>query len=137
MKLCSRPRRAVTVVENTLVLPALFLLVIGFIVAALGVFRYEELASLAREGARYASVRGYSYEVATGEDAATPAEVFNNAIKPKVVALDADHLSYSVTWDPDNRQGNLVSVELTYRWIPEVFFGGVDIKSKSTMPMSY
>jgi Flp pilus assembly protein TadG len=137
MLLRSIPRKGATIVENAVVLPVFLLMLIGFIIAALGVFRYQELASLAREGARYASVRGYSYSVATGDSAATPSDVYDNAIKPKAVALDMSRLTYAVTWNPDNRQGNLVTVRVNYQWVPEAFFGGITLSSTSVMPMSY
>jgi Flp pilus assembly protein TadG len=124
-------------VEAALIFPVFFLLVIGLIVFALGVFRYQELASLAREGARYASVRGATYELYTGNTAATPADVYNNAILPSAIMLDPDQLGYSVTWNPDNQQGSMVTVTVTYHWVPEAFFGGIDMSSTSSMAVSY
>jgi hypothetical protein len=118
-------------------------------VGALGVFRYQELASLSRRGARYASVHGLQYSKDTGNPAATPADVYANAIEPYAVGLDKTQLNYSVTWNQSNAptQGvvvngklvpmrNTVSVTVTYRWVPEAFFGGVTLSSTSTMPMS-
>jgi hypothetical protein len=32
---------------------------------------------------------------------------------------------------------NLVTVTVTYLWIPEAFLGGITISSTSVMPMSY
>jgi hypothetical protein len=103
----------------------------------LWVFRYQEVASLAREGARYASVHGAQYAKVSGNPAATPADVYNYAILPKIVALDPAHLTYSVTWNPDNLQDGMVTVRVTYRWVPEAFFGGIDLSSTSQTPMSY
>jgi Flp pilus assembly protein TadG len=130
-------RRGASLVEFALVAPVLLLLVIGLVVAGLGVFRYQQVASLAREGARYASVRGWKYQQVTGNPAATPADVYNNAILPGSVALDPTSLGYNVTWSPDNKQGSTVSVQVTYQWLPEVFFGGVTLGSTSTVTMSY
>ena len=64
-------RSATTIVECALVFPALMIFLFGLIIGGLGVFRYQEVASLAREGARYASVRGTDYSSATGKPAAT------------------------------------------------------------------
>jgi hypothetical protein len=130
-------RRAATIVESAVVYPVLMLFVIGLIVGALGVFRYQELASLAREGARWASVRGAKYQAATGNPAATDSDVFNQAIQPRAVILDPASLNYSVTWNPDNRQGSTVTVTLTYNWVPEAFLGGITLSSTSTMTISY
>jgi hypothetical protein len=113
------------------------LFVIGLIVGGLGVFRYQQVASLAREGARYASVRGYKYQQVTGSPAATPADVYNDVLLPGAVALDQASLGYSVTWSPDNHQGSAVNVRVTYQWIPEAFLGGITLSSTSTAVVSY
>jgi Flp pilus assembly protein TadG len=133
----TRPRAGATVLEAAFVYPVFFLLVIGLMVGALGVFRYQEVASLSREGARWAAVRGATYQLYTGNSAATAADVYDNAIRPNAVALDLSHLDHSVSWSPDNRQGGLVTVTLTYHWLPEAFLGGIDLTSTSTMQVSY
>lgn len=130
-------RKAATVVECAILFPAFFLLLIGFVIAGLGVFRYQEVACLAREGTRWASVRGLTYQQRTKNPAATPQDVYDNAIRPNVVALDPNQLTYSVTWNPDNRQGGLVTVTVTYNWIPEAYFGGIQLSSTSTMAVAY
>jgi Flp pilus assembly protein TadG len=130
-------RSGATVVECAFIYPLFFLIVVGLVVGCLGVFRYQELASLSREAARWASVRGHQYQNATGETAATAKDVYDNVIKPKAKLVDATDLTYSVTWDPDNRQGSKVTVTVTYHWVPEAVFGGIDLTSTSTMIMSY
>jgi hypothetical protein len=109
----------------------------GLIIAGLGVFRYQQVASLAREAARYASVRGSKYQQVTGNPAATPQDIYNNVILPGSVALDPAQLSYNVTWNTDNRPGNTVTVQVTYQWIPEAFLGGITLGSSSTVTVSY
>ena len=79
MTVTRTPRPGVATVEFAVVSSAALLFVIGLIVGALGVFRYQEVARLAREGARYASVRGDSYANATGRPAATPDDVHQQA----------------------------------------------------------
>jgi Flp pilus assembly protein TadG len=130
-------RKGAALVEFAMVAPVFLLFVIGLVIGGLGVLRYQEVASLAREGARYASVHGKKYEGTTGDPAATPQDVYTTVIQPKAVALDPSRLSYSVTWDPDNRQGNLVSVQVSYQWLPEAFLGGMTLSSTSTVRVSY
>lgn len=130
-------RSGATVLECAIVFPIFLLLVIGLVVAGVGVFRYQEVASLAREGARYASVRGAKYAFYTGQPAATKKDVLDNAILPRAIGLDVKKLSYDVTWNPDNQQGSLVTVTVTYRWVPEAIFGGMDLTSTSTVAISY
>ncbi|MCI0376560.1 MAG: hypothetical protein L0215_03035 [Gemmataceae bacterium] len=137
MRIRVQRRAGALVVESAVVYSLLMLLLIGLIVAGLGVFRYHEVAWLAREGARYASVRGEIFQRTTGTPAATPEEVYNKVILPKVVALDVKNLTYSVTWNPDNKQGSEVTVTVTYKWLPELFFGGRDLTSTSTVKMNF
>jgi Flp pilus assembly protein TadG len=132
-----QPRPGTHTLECAVIFPALFLLLLGLLVGGLGVFRYQEVASLAREGARYASVHGATYESTTGRPAATGVDVFNNAISPRAVILDPAKLHYSVTWNPDNKQGSTVTVQVSYDWVPEAYLGGITLSSTSTMPMSY
>src|SRR5262245_47918768 len=137
MLLNRKPRAATSTVEAAVVYPATFLFLLGLIIGSLGVFRYQEVAALAREGARYAAVRGAKYEQVTGQPAATPDDVYQNAILNRAVGLDPSKLSYTVTWNPDNSQGSSVSVQVTYTWIPEAFLGGLNLTSTSTMAVSY
>lgn len=131
----SRP--GTTTVECAIIFPLLFVLVVGVIVGGLGVFRYQEVAALAREASRWASVRGATYERYSGKSAATAEDVYENAIRPKLVALDPTKLTYKVTWDPDNRQGSTVTVQVNYHWVPEAFLGSIDLSSTSTNLISY
>jgi Flp pilus assembly protein TadG len=151
-----RGRRGATVVECALVYPLTFLLIIGLIVGGLGVFRYQEVASVAREGARWASVHGYQCVQEANPGAGnptltTPADVYNNSIKPQADAanLDPPSLAYTVSWADasqaptyyDSNSGkwrtNTVTVTITYQWIPEAYLGSITLTSTSVMPMSY
>jgi hypothetical protein len=119
-------------------------------VGALGIFRYQELASVARRAARYASVHGTDYAKDTGNPAATPQDIYNNAIQPYAVGFNLNQLSYAVTWNASNQpyqativnnypvaNRNTVTVTVTYQWIPEAFLGGITLRSTSVQPMSY
>ena len=68
------PRCGAVILECAIVYPITFLLVLGMIIGGLGVFRYQEVASLAREGSRYASLHGANYQQQTGKTAATQSE---------------------------------------------------------------
>ena len=134
--------------ENALVLPILILVVSGIIMIGLLIFRYQQVAMLAREGARYASVHGAQYQAdsTTGEKAASAADVYNNAILPMAVGMDTSILTYSVTWSdsgkspvvasttsdpPGQPVGTTVTVTVSYVW------SGVTVSSTSVMPMQY
>lgn len=144
----SRPRGA-TVVECAIVLPITFFLIFALVVGAMGIFRYQEVASLAREGARYASTHGYQYR----KDANLPAgissdwqqDIYDHAIAPRIVALDPTQLSYTVTWPdvvnqpgkPDNWPGSKVDVTVHYDWLPDLYLiGPIRLTSTSSMPIT-
>src|SRR5258708_4449091 len=100
----SRPsrRRGAVALESVIVLNVLFLLILGVIVLGMGVFRYQEMCYLAREGARWASVHGTQYATDTGNAAATSTDVYTNAIQPRMACLDSTRFTYSVTWSTSN-----------------------------------
>lgn len=142
-------RRGTTTIEFGVTCPIVFFLVFAIIVGGLGVFRYQTVAAAAREGARWASVRGGQYEDETGQPAATPADVYNNAILPGAFGLNPAQLSYTVTWNENNWPlrveenaetpiGNTVSVTVTYQWFPEMYLvGPFTLTSTSTAQMMY
>jgi Flp pilus assembly protein TadG len=158
MRLQRQKRPGATVVESAVVSPVVFLLVLGLLVGAAGIFRYQEMATLARRAARYASVHGTQYAKDTGNPAATPSvsgpappgsDIYNNVVA-NAVALDPSRLTCSVRYNSANSQystsvvngqvvatANTVSVTLTYQWIPEAFLGGITLTSTSVMPMCY
>jgi Flp pilus assembly protein TadG len=146
----SRARRGAALVEMAIVVPVLLFLALSLVIGGMGIFRYQEMASLAREAARYASVRGTDYaKEVSGATAATPDDVYQNAIKPKLASLDPNLLTYSVTWNKTNSPatmasdyeapvGNSVTVTVTYKWFPELYLiGPITLSSSSTVPMSY
>jgi Flp pilus assembly protein TadG len=144
-----RRRHGTTAVEFAVTCPILFFLLFATIVGSLGVFRYQQVAAVAREGARWASVHGGQYEQDTGKPAATPEDVFNKVILPAATMLRPEHLSYSVTWDQSNMPlqvsddvqepfGNTVIVTVTYQWFPEILLiGPYTLTSSSTSQMIY
>lgn len=127
-------RKGAVAVEVAIVAPLTFLIIIGLLVGGFGVFRYQQVASLAREGARWASVRGPQSQRHLKKKAPTADEVFQNAILPRAVSLDRSKLKYAVAWNADN---TVVTVQLTYEWLPERIFFPIIFRSVSEMPISY
>src|SRR3954470_23328755 len=95
-------RRGTTTVEFAITCPIAFFLIFAIIVGGLGVFRYQQVAAAAREGARWASVHGGWYAEDTKKPAATASDVYTNAILPAANALNPSRLTYSVTWNQSN-----------------------------------
>lgn len=156
-----RRRRGIHLVECALVYPLVLLVFIGMIVVGMGVFRYQQVAALAREGSRWASVRGWQYQSDLNHynlpdlpRAATPQSVRDHIVS-MAVELDqsTSALDVQVRWDTDNKQyhilkdgngipqvdsngsvirvSNTVTVTVSYQWVPEVLFAG-PIVLKST-----
>jgi hypothetical protein len=115
----------------------LILLTLGLSVLALAVSQFQMVATLAREGARWGSVRGAEYQQTTSKQAATSTDIYNNAILPKASGLSPNDLTYSVTWSPDNKPGSLISVTVNYQYLPSAYFGPINMSSTSVMTVSY
>ena len=145
----SHDRRGTTTVEFAIACPIVFFLIFATIVGGLGVFRYQQVAAISREGARWASVHGAQYQEETGQPAATAADIYQNAILPAAVGLYPEHLTYQVSWDKNNQPltvdtqyekpiGNTVTVTVNYQWIPELYpIGPYTLTSTSTAQMLY
>ncbi len=144
----NRRRRGATVVEAAVIYPLTFVILIGLIVGGFGIFRYQQVASLAREGARWAAVHGGQYAQDTGNSAATANDVYQRAVLPMAVGLDTSKLNCTVSWNPDNwpshvtndsgtAAGSTVSVTVTYAWVPEAYLGSITLSSTSVLPMEY
>ena len=127
-------RRGMSVVECAVIFPVTILLLMGTVVMGLGVFRYQQLQSLAREGARYASVRGPVYAQATGNSQASASTVqtYVQGLSVGLSGLKCSSVDYSASSLPCT-----VSVTLTYTWTPEGLFSPQTWTISSTMPVTY
>jgi Flp pilus assembly protein TadG len=150
MRLRRAPRRAATTVELAMIAPAVFVILLGLIVGGMGVFRYQQLAHLTREASRWAALHGADYAKDSGQPAPTAADIYNQIILPNAGAMNPSRLSYSVVWNTSNdpyrtatvggkvvRINNIVTVSITYQWIPEAYLGGVTLGSSSSNPMAF
>lgn len=126
-------RRGATVVEVAIVAPLTFMMLIGLMVGGAGTFRYQQVSTLAQEGARWASVRGPNYKARTGNPMPSAQEVFQNAIRPFATSIDLDQLQYSVTRDSENAT---VTVTLNYTWLPEAFGERMTMTSTAVAPIT-
>ncbi len=130
--------RGAQLLEAAVVIPIVLMLTLGTCVLAMGIHYYQLVATLAREGARYASVHGAQYAAFTGNPAATPASIYTNAILPMAVGLNSSDLTYSVTWPTGNSPYNPVSVTVSYQWTPGLYItGSINLTSTSVMPVSF
>lgn len=149
--LTAASKRGATLVEFAIVLPILFAVTFGLIVIGLGISRQQRLATMAREAARWASVRGKQYAKDTGNPAATSQSIYQNVIVPQSVGFDLSSLTYSVAWNTNNdtyhavldangnlkKVSNTVTVSLQYQWKAEAFIKPITLTSSAVQTMSY
>jgi Flp pilus assembly protein TadG len=146
-------------VEAAIVFPVLLFLLLGLILGGMGVFRYQQVACLAQEAARYACVRGGDYQDDNNQDSPSQDQILQQAVLPMAVGMDPGSLSLHVQWidqgtstvqDWDaaskdvkslTQQGeyvtNTVRVTVTYQWSPGLFIGTTTLQSVCEVPMSY
>jgi len=122
--------RGTAVVEMSLIVIALFGLLIGILDVGRAVFSYNTVASVARDATRYAIVHGgRSSSPATATD-------IENYVKGKLPGFLG--VSVNTTWNPSNRQGHRVSVTVQYTYQPIIaLFPSAQLGATSVMAMSY
>lgn len=153
-------RRAAVTVEAAVVYPLLFLLLFGLIVGGVCVFRYQQVALLAREAARYTSVRGTSCQKETNQPPPTAAQIAQQVVLPMSAGMEPDRVTVQVQWvspasntvvDWDSsrksptsldKQGNPVAnrvrVTVTYVWDAGILFPApLTLQSVCEIPMSF
>jgi len=127
------PRRGSQAVETAIVLPVVMMLTLGTCSTAMGVYYYQQVASLAREGSRWASVHGPTYQQENNQPAPTSQDVYNNAILPMAAGLTPAQLTCVLTMT-----SNTATVTVTYQWTPDLnITGPFSLTSTSVMPISY
>ena len=155
-----RKRTGALAVEAAIVYSVLFILILGLIVGGIGVFRYQQVACMAREGARWASVHGGDWQTDTTQPAAAQDDILQQAVLPFGVGMDPTAVSIQVQlvdraapkvseWDKvghpptardssSNLVTNRVRVTVTYRWIPgALLVGPLNLSSSSEVNMWY
>ena len=146
-RLLAGRRRGTTLLEFAIVAPVVLFTMFAIIVGSMGVSRYQQVAALARYGARYASLHGADYADEKNLPAATATSI-TALLKANNVGLKAEKLTCTVTWNSSNRpltttnyeapKGNTVTVTVSYQWLPEMYLAGpYTFTSTSTTQMLY
>lgn len=157
MTTSDQPRRGATAVELAVVLPIVCALVIAVIVGGIDVLRYQQVACLAREGARWASVRGADYAFDADGRPPTARQIVDAAVAPKAAAMDPAALVVKVElvdkgsntvqdWDASAKATrsitaggeyvtNAVRVTVSYAVTADVFGEPLTIQSVCEMPL--
>lgn len=146
-------------VETAIVLPLLFLVVIGIVAGGINVFHYQQVAGLAREGARYASVRGADFMKGENQNSPTQSQIVERAILARTIGMDPAAITVTVEWidrgtgtvHPWDTAGkdvrsitasgeyvsNTVCVTVSYTAAYGVFGDPVTLRGTCEMPMSH
>ena len=132
----SARRSGAALVEAAFVLPVLLFLLYVLFCGAIMVITVDQVDAAAREGARWASVRGTSYQFNTGQPAAT-ATAIDAHVKTQGVTLDTSRMINNVTWDLSNRPGNYVTVEVRYQWPGLGPFSAQEFVARSSQLVTY
>jgi Flp pilus assembly protein TadG len=144
-------RRGAALVEVAIIVPLfIFLIAIAADVVS-GVYRFQQVATLARTGARYAAVHAGMYAQEWTTSVVTADTLKQNVILPQSFNLNTSLLTCNLSWLPSGnsypyydstdtgvRKYNMVRVELNYSWQPIFLFGSpLTLTSRSEMTISY
>jgi Flp pilus assembly protein TadG len=159
-------RRGATSVEFAVVGSVTLFIIFALVIGGMGVFRYQEVAHLAREGSRFASTHGGQYQLdgldtQTGVPAISSNSDMQAYLASRVVGLDPNSVTVTVSWSapsqytPRNMPSyddtdptlvppgqitiyNYVTVTVSYQWTPDLYLTGpITLSSTSTVAMSY
>ena len=159
-RICRLPRRGMAAIEAAIVYPVFLLLLLGIILGGNAIFRYQQTALLAREAARWTSVRGADYQADTNSPPTSTQEILQQAVIPFATGMNLSSLTAQVQW-VDQSTGtatawdksrqyvhsldqngeyvtNTVRVTVTYSWSGGLWFlNNLSLRSTSEVPMAY
>jgi Flp pilus assembly protein TadG len=105
-------RRGNAMMEGGLVLIVFLMILFGIIDFSRAVFAHNSAQFAAREGCRWASVRGAgSGDVATAESVSA----FAKGLMP---GISGQEVTVNTTWSPDNKAGSIVQVRVIAQFTP-------------------
>ncbi len=103
-----KDRSGTAAMEFAFVAPTFFFIILGTMDLGRAMMISSTIEHVASDGARYAAVRGSEKEFPA---TATEVETY---VKSKATGLDTNQLTVSVSWAPNNSEGGLVTVQVTY-----------------------
>ena len=120
-------------IEGALTFTIFIMLVFGIMDLCRLMWWYNGLPYLAREGTRFAAVRG-----STSSSPAAATDV-TTAVTAKAIGYQSSNLSVSTTWIPDNNPGSAVRVTVAYPFrplVPYVPSGTITLSSISQLTIT-
>lgn len=128
-----------TLIETALCFGILASLLIGAMMTGMLLFSYHFISEAAREGTRYAMVRGSMCSSWATACPASSADVQNYVRGLDYPIIDSTKLGVTTTWAQGNSPGNPVQVQVRYPFtlsIPFVSSRTVHLSSTSAMVIS-
>jgi Flp pilus assembly protein TadG len=109
--------RGSAVVEFAVAFTMLFLFLFSIMDLSRALYAYHFIADAAREGTRYAMVRGAT---CTSYSTACPASAtdIQNYVKNVPAGINPASLTVTTTWTPNNNPGSVVQVQVQYSFQP-------------------
>jgi Flp pilus assembly protein TadG len=122
--------RGNTLIEFAIISTLFILLSMGTLEFGRAVWAYNSLSQAAREGSRFAIVRG-----GDSGRAATGVQV-GDYVRSRVSSFTP--LTVTTSWQPDNKPGSLVRVQVQYTFSPVVpLFPSIPLTSTSQMVIAF
>jgi Flp pilus assembly protein TadG len=148
------------ILESALVYPPMLFLLLGFVICGMAVFRFQQVACLAREAARWASVRGADFQRDTNSESPAQQDILQQVVLPLATGMATEQLTLQVQWidqgsgiiyDWDSATKdvrsvaasgdyvtNTIRVTVVYQCAPSFFWmSPLDLKSTCEIPMAY
>jgi Flp pilus assembly protein TadG len=110
-------RRGATSVEFAMLAMPCLLLLFGIINFSAALYSYDFVCYSAQQAARYAIVNG-----ASSPNPATAADIQTYVDGLVVGALNPNYLTVTTTWNPNNKPGSVVTVQVSYNYHPLTSF---------------
>ncbi len=106
--------RGGSIIEMAFALTILMTLIFGIVQVSLAAYTYHTISELAREGSRFAMVRGSTCSGFTTACPATASDVTTYVEAVNYPALVVGNMTVATTWPNGNSPGNPVKVTVTY-----------------------
>jgi Flp pilus assembly protein TadG len=130
--------RGSAVVEFAAAFTMLFSFLFGIMDLSRALYSYHFVADAAREGTRYAMVRGSSCTSYTTACPASASDI-QTYLKNVPAGINPQSVTVTTTWTPNNNPGSLVQVQVQYSFqpiFPLVRKGALVMTSSSQMVIS-
>jgi Flp pilus assembly protein TadG len=143
----ARHRLGAAMIEAAIVLTSLFILTVGLLDFAVGVYRYHILSEAARQLARNAIVHG-EFSTVLGKwgptaysNTANASHPIANAVRPYLVGIDPAAVSVAVQWpEGSNQVEKSIRVTLTTAFHPVLtnwFGSSMSLRAQSEMKIAH